>query len=237
MRKRTTNVLIKMQFLMPLIGMLVLGCSKQAEIRQEGKFLLNFDDYASAEFLHKWNKATIEQIEEGLPNDTLFRRLYILKFQTDSINSPFRTRGKFLRELNDKLVLPDSLQYNAIYIIETEHTGEVRTETKYLIIDSMPQDYFYQFESRLGYWDLTWEAKGDFSFVDDLYNLFSSGVGSSGEEAQNVGLLTIVKATPDTLLTETIYPPTEKQMSRISAFYKQVMLADSTARSVNLKQK
>ena len=222
---------------MPLIGMLVLGCSKQAKIREEGKFLLNFDDYASAEYLHKWNKVTIEQIEEGLPSDSLFRRLYILKFQNDNINSPFRNRGKFLRELNEKLVLPDSLHYNAIYLVETEHMGEVRTETKYLIIDGVPQDYFYQFESRLQYWDLTWEAKGDFSFVDDLYNYFISSEVSNGEKASNTGLLAITKANPDTLITETIYPPTEEQMSRISAFFEQAMIADSTISTVNLKQK
>lgn len=237
MGKRTKNLLIKIQFLMPLIWMLVLGCSKPAEIGEEGKFLLNFDNYASDEFLQKWNKATIEQLKKGLPNDTLFRRLYILNIQNDSINSPYRTRGKFLRELNEKLVLPDSLQYNAVYIMETEHTGEVRTETKYLIIDSVPQDYFYQFESRVGDWDLAWESKGDFSFVDDLYGYFSSGEGNKGEKAQNVGLLTITKATPDTLSSKTIYPPREEQMSRISTFYKQVMVADSIARSVNLNQK
>jgi hypothetical protein len=222
---------------MPFIGMLFLGCSKPAEIGKEGKFLLDFDDYASDEFLQKWNKATIGQLKKGIPNDTLFRSVYILNFQNDSINSSYRTRGKFLRELNEKLVLPDSLQYNAVYIIETEHSGEVRTETKYLIIDSVPKDYFYRFQSRLNYWDLTLEVKGDFSLVDDLYSYFSSGKGNKGEEDQSVGLLTITKATPDTLLSNTFVHPTEEQMSRISTFYKQIMKADSTARSVNLKQK
>jgi len=173
-------------------------------------------DYTSAQFLKRWNSETIADIRHEPTESSLYKGLFIENLQSDSLGFHAATRGKFLSTLRDNQILPDSLRYNNIYIIETEHEGEYTYYNKLLVIDGQPNDYFYRFKSVLGEWKLVSQGKGDFSFVQGLCDYLLTNRNGDSKNSSNTGPVAITKVNPDTLLTGSIFNPTVEQMDSIS---------------------
>lgn len=197
------------------------ACNRQEENKVEGKYILHPADYTTSHFLEKWNRETISAIEQEQSADNMYYQLLIDNLKKDTLGFPATTRGRFLSILEKNKVLHDSIQYNTIYIIETEHLGEYISYSKYLVIDGQPQDYYFMYESGVDpRWSLESAGRGDFSNVLEMFQYLASKKSKSAVKAQNVGPILITQVNPDTLFTKIVFSPTEEQMDSISAFAK-----------------
>lgn len=214
-----------------LLAFAALGCSlEENKGEQKGSFLV-VDKYFTNSFINKWNEASIKDLEEQLlisNENKLEICLNLDSFKNDNLRTEGATRSRFINFVRDSNILKDSINYNSMYIIELEYSGEYIVNRKTLIIDRSSDDLFFNFNSKLGSWELqkSGEIKG--INVDELDKLLIAK-RTLGEDAHNLESIIVTKLTYNTILTRAIVDPNKKEAELISIFFKRLFKLSSSA--------